>query len=344
MSLVWRRLSKLAVVAALFYIAFSIHSFKPFPFPYPGNAYERNIHNATLGFEGIAVVSTGWSWRSEGLLDAANFTGLKVDIPNQPEWSPHEVNAFRGLDDVTGEKLGPGETQCWLGHINVWSHAVEHNWTTLLVLEDDVDWDISIKQQLALVAPAIRKITKSTIYSTEQPYGDAWDLLWVGHCGDFIPPNTISLRDESLPVDLNVKYRENDGRFTVLTTEPQQRLVHMTATPMCTYAYALTGDAARTLYLYSKNWAFKGVITKDLAHWCQAGFLKCVTINPELFHHHKKAGMLTSEIAIVEGWPTNVWNVDFTANIKHSARCNSRSPKLVSCIDEFGDSEEKGRG
>ncbi|KAI1756702.1 hypothetical protein F4782DRAFT_549203 [Xylaria castorea] len=270
-----------------------------------------------------------------------NQAKLKVDIPHQPEWSPKEVNAFRGLDDVKGEKLGPGETKCWLGHINVWSHVVRQNLTTVLVLEDDVDWDISIKQQLALVAPAIRKITKSTVYSADQPYGDAWDLLWVGHCGDFIPRNAIFLRDESLPVDLNVKYRESDGRFTILTTEPQQRIVHMTTTPMCTYAYALTADAARRLYLYSKNWAFKRVITKDLEHWCQAGFLKCVSINPELFHHHKKAGKLTSEIAIAEGWPTNVWNVDFTANIKHSARCNSKSPALVSCIDEFGDSEDK---
>jgi GR25 family glycosyltransferase involved in LPS biosynthesis len=281
-------------------------------------------------------VSTGPSWRSEGLLEAADLTKLDVDIPQQPEWSPEEIDAFRGLGDATGaRRLGPGQTKCWLGHINALSHVVKNSWASALVLEDDVDWDIAIKRQLALVAPAIRTITNSTLHSADQPYGNAWDLLWVGHCGDAIPSSAISLWDDSLPV--TAKYRDHDGLYTVLTSEPQRRMVHVTRTPLCTYAYALTADAAKKILDYSKN-GVENVITTDLEQWCRAGFLRCVTVNPELFHHHKKAGKVTSEIAVAEGWLTNIWSVDFTATIRYSARCNSKSTKLITCSDEFGSS------
>lgn len=32
------------------------------------------------------------------------------------------------------------------------------------------------------------------------------------------------------------------------------------------------------------------ITTVYLRRWCQAGFSVCVTVNPELFHHCKKAG------------------------------------------------------
>ncbi len=208
---------------------------------------------------------------------------------------------------------------------------------TALMLEDDADWDIEIKKQLFLVAPHIRAITNSTSSRGQpQPYGSAWDLLWVGHCGDDVPQTgVVSIFDNTLPED--GAYRENTGEYIMLSPEPQRRLIHISEGPICTYAYAVTGSAARKIYEYAKG-GVDDIITVYLRRWCRAGFLVCVTINPELFHHHKKAGKRSSEIAAWEGWEalSAPSEVEYTANIRYSARCNANSTVLVSCRHESG--------
>lgn len=64
-----------------------------------------------------------------------------------------------------------------------------------------------------------------------QTYGNAWELLWVGHYGDAIPwPTVISTLDVTLPPTAN--YRENNGRQMHLTSKPQHRLIHMAHEPV----------------------------------------------------------------------------------------------------------------
>lgn len=48
---------------------------------------------------------------------------------------------------------------------------------TALVLEDDVDWDISIKSQLQTFALAVRTLQGTAHTHTQSPYGDEWDIL-----------------------------------------------------------------------------------------------------------------------------------------------------------------------
>ncbi|KAI3247015.1 CAZyme family GT25 [Penicillium roqueforti] len=284
--------------------------------------------NETLGFERIAVVSSGTSWRLHGLVEATEFTNLYIDVPSQPVWTDTEVDEFRGYR-VHGRhgELGPGQARCWLGHLNIWRQMLLQKWSTALIMEDDADWDITIKQQLLRVAPLIQEVTGATDWSS--PYGNSWDLLWLGHCGDYIPLQLASFVDETLPG--SPMYRENDGRFTEFPH--QQRMVHMSVGPICTYAYALTASAASKLYQLSSSGMDK-LITTHLREWCQEGFLKCVTVNPELFHHHKQAGEISSEIGVVEGWE-NRSAVDFTPNIRYSARCSSKKKRPAACQLEF---------
>lgn len=218
---------------------------------------------------------------------------------------------------------------------------ITHQYSSALILEDDVDWDINIKQQLTLIAPQIRALTNSTANEGLKPYGEKWDLLWLGHCGDAIPSSgAISIFDQTLPQ--SAKYRENDGTYITLTPKPQTRYIHTSQTPFCTYGYAVTNSAAQKILRLSKK-GTRDIITTELRAWCQSGELRCVTVNPELFHHHKSKGRVSSEIAVVEGWKemAGAAKVDFTANIKYSARCNSRADRLVTCQDEYG---EFGKG
>jgi hypothetical protein len=281
------------------------------------------------------VVSKSWSWRQKGLLEAANFTGLQVRIPAQPAWTTREVDQFRGYGNPERHsQIGPGQAQCWLGHLNAIKYALSNSLSTFLIVEDDVDWDISIKYQLSLVAPVIRNLTASE--DSRSVYGGAWDLLWLGHCGDVVPKSGVQLiHDDTLP-KLPL-YRENDGRYT--RVKQHTRMVYQTNGPICTYAYAITSQAAKTI-LSRAGGGMDRIITKELRQWCALGFLRCITVNPELFHHHKKAGEVASQIAVVEGWNDLAIPaaVDYTANIRYSARCNSKQGRRrpLSCQNEFG--------
>lgn len=91
--------------------------------------------------------------------------------------------------------------------------------TSALIMEDDADWDVCLKQQMQVFAQAARAFTqparragitakmlsktkKSAELSISQlptiprshatPFGDNWDILWLGHCGtDFPSSSTI---------------------------------------------------------------------------------------------------------------------------------------------------------
>jgi GR25 family glycosyltransferase involved in LPS biosynthesis len=278
------------------------------------------------------VVSAGTSWRLNGLREAAQLTGIDYDTPIQPDWSENDVDHFRGIHDASrNAKIGPGETRAWLGHLNAIQDMIAREDSTALFMEDDVDWDILLKQQLVRVAPLIRQVSGSSSFNRSQlsPYGDAWDMLWLGHCYDRIPYIIpASYIDDTLP-DSSV-YFENDGTYTNF---PQYlRMVYMSEAPACMYAYALTARSARRVYNLAK-----GGMDRDISFhfkkWCQAGILRCVTVNPELFHHHKQAGERSSEVAVLQGWQNESLLVrhSFTSNIKYSARCNSKSEQLVQC-------------
>ncbi|ETS86186.1 hypothetical protein PFICI_00014 [Pestalotiopsis fici W106-1] len=301
--------------------------------PPSGSKDYSSCGNRSLGK--VVVVSTGPSWRLDGLVEAANLTGIDVEVPAQPEWTNGEVDIFRSaaLDPDTKKPSpnGRGLAKCWLGHLNVIREILSRGWATSLVMEDDVDWDVAIKDQLSLVAPMIRNVTNSTSLS-DSPYGSNWDLLWLGHCGEALPSSghVLSQIDESLPE--SPIYRKYDGSYGYFP--PQLRVVHHTYAPICTYAYALTYNGASTIYQLAVGGKTQ-TITAGLYEYCKKGHLRCVSVNPELFHHHKKAGVSTSQIAQVEGWTSRAKPADitYTANIRHSARCNSRTKGLVTCQD-----------
>lgn len=125
---------------------------------------------------------------------------------------------------------------------------VEQNLTSALILEDDADWDIRLKEQMRDFARASRLLVQplredsqqfldptfpkpndtaqpssfevgsySVRTPTTSPYGDIdrWDLLWLGHCGMRFP------RASDIDIPL--------GRAVILndTTVPEPQHVHM---------------------------------------------------------------------------------------------------------------------
>ena len=67
--------------------------------------------------------------------------------------TPDEVENDPAIPDTT--QLRPPEIACWRSHVNAWQHVVESGMETALILEDDVDWHINVKEQFALFSGAL---------------------------------------------------------------------------------------------------------------------------------------------------------------------------------------------
>ena len=67
---------------------------------------------------------------------------------------------------------------------------ISHNISTALILESDADWDMRIKTIMPRLAKGIKALVDwpfnkphHVIDPRIEPYGDSWDILWIGHCG-----------------------------------------------------------------------------------------------------------------------------------------------------------------
>ncbi|KAK8133599.1 hypothetical protein PG984_005611 [Apiospora sp. TS-2023a] len=160
---------------------------KPVQVPASPQSVVSAVTNATLGFEQMLVLSVRPSWRTRGLEAAANLTGLDFNILPQ---TPSPDDMVQEFQHKSYQKK-TGSTKAWLAHLNVLKHVISTGLETALIVEDDLDWDVSLKtRQMGLVVDHIRNFTgvKPDDLSTTSPYGDNWDVLWLGHCGAEMRP------------------------------------------------------------------------------------------------------------------------------------------------------------
>ncbi|OTB15808.1 glycosyltransferase family 25 protein [Daldinia sp. EC12] len=238
------------------------------------------------------------------------------------------------------ERMNDASLGSWRAHMNAIQEVVQRNLTSALILEDDVDWDIRIKRQLQDLALSTRAITQplphSKLYAdptfpapskesftvvpdilfnslptTEppriSPYGDNWDLLWVGHCGMHFPfednpvipkGRVIHLKDETVAPKKNI-WTFNIP-FTLKDKYPEHtRAVHHVQEGVCTLGYAVSQAGARKLL---HELGLKDVTDGFdilVRFFCEGAkgrkYHHCLTTQPALFHHHRAAGPLSAE-------------------------------------------------
>ncbi|KAK4934864.1 hypothetical protein LTR66_015530 [Elasticomyces elasticus] len=125
-------------------------------FGHDADCHNWGTVNSTLGFGAIYVVSRADSPRQSGLLSAANITGLDITIPSQPLWSAQDIIAVQATENSS---LSHGSALAWLGHINVLDSFLNSMHETALIIEDDVDWDVRLRQkQISKIAGAVRQL------------------------------------------------------------------------------------------------------------------------------------------------------------------------------------------
>lgn len=169
---------------------------------------------------------------------------------------------------------------------------------TALIIEDDIDWDIHLRtKQVPQTAYAIRSLLDQTDSTELWGSLDSWDLLYLGHCGDNFHPDNATGLPFKIYTDKTMPKRDELHPFTqdfltglgVEEDDPQQRLVHQSVQPLCSFAYAVTRSAAQRIVdeiaVREPPEGCKAYDVRLMLGCAQEG-LRCVTVNPELFHHN----------------------------------------------------------
>jgi len=274
--------------------------------------------NGTLGFGAIAAVSRATSERRDGLVLAANITEIDITIPLQPVWTDEDLANIRAENN---SRITNGSALAWLGHHNVLRWFLDSNLETVLILEDDVDWDIHLRtSQIPKAAAAVRHLMAANAPDrayAEKHYLDpiksggywgpaniTWDILYLGHCGDIFSPSKWNFRvpraafeDHTMPPRAEL-HRETRKFLDSLDIPEDTRMIHRSIFPLCTFGFALTRNAAyRLLHEIAPRETAGGTEAYDvrILEACRDEGLRCWSAQPELFHHMDAP----SEIAIV---------------------------------------------
>lgn len=192
---------------------------------------------------------------------------------------------------------------------------------TALFLEDDVDWDIRLRTtQAPLVSSAVRQLLGSPQLgrdARQYPYGDpkSWDLLYIGHCGDYwhgmdveftdghVKPKDLAKTPHVAFADSTMLHSDSLHPFTAsllknLGVDEYTRLVHRSVFPLCTFGYSLSrAGARRLLEMGSTEPPGKGHKAYDVLVLlgCRDYGMRCWTVNPELFHHTPGPSIIDTE-------------------------------------------------
>ena len=140
---------------------------------------------------------------------------------------------------------------------------IHENITSALIMESDVDWDMRIKQSMVGVGKGAKAIAdwpfdpdppspslgksrhpKDISVSQPRPYGEKWDLLWIGHCGS-------SANGDGRIYAFNDSAAPDEDHAWAYGNRPAEghrpegtRIVYQLDTTVCTTSYAISNQGA----------------------------------------------------------------------------------------------------
>ena len=266
----------------------------------------KNAGNSTMGVEKIIVVNMlSRGDRRDRMSLLAAHTGIDIEYSDGVKGDEVDSKAVPPHWD-TGKNMSPGNLGSYRSHIVALRRIVEQGYRTAMIMEDDLDWDLGIKDQLRLFATHLRSISSSESVPLSQqakhktadaPYGLGWDIIWLGTCmRPDPPPNTYSYRD---PFSEEITYLWNNKKDGVA----------------CTHAYVLTYESAKAILAYALDLNVPWDV--HLANFCRAHV--CPLPSPPIIGFHQPAGLISKGSDISTNNPTEVREKAITIGVKHSA-------------------------
>lgn len=307
----------------------------------PAHKIAESVANETLGFSKIFVIGLPKRTdKRDALALTSALTGFRVEFIDgvKGESIPDKAVPM-GVDR---HKLMETNLGSWRGHMNAIRRIVETGLESALIMEDDMDWDVRLKAQLEQVAEGARYVLQSNEPSSS-PYGDGWDVLWLGHCGEIFPetlPENEGKReylkytlanDDTVPPLNKITGLVDFDKYPEFT-----RWVHVSGGPICSFAYALSQSGARKVLFGLSVDRLGGPFDNALAAFCRDGASgnrdglrgKCLSVTPPVFFHHRAKGRIDSDSDIQKSRNNNTREKGITENIVWSARNNIRNTIL----------------
>ena len=184
-----------------------------------------------------------------------------------------------------------------------------------------MDWDVRLKPLLRDFAVSTHTLARTphsvegaqlifdslppTSVPTDSPYGDDWDLLWLGHCGANLAEGTdlvLHFNDPSVPLH---RHLHGFGGMSPLELMPNHTRVvaRRLQDPVCSTAYAVSHRGARTMLHALGVQALDGPYDVMLRSWCDGtGIYEssamphvCMGVLPALFKHWRSRGSLAGD-------------------------------------------------
>ncbi|RDW76142.1 hypothetical protein BP5796_06963 [Coleophoma crateriformis] len=312
----------------------------PVPVPAPAPAFSgelSDVMNATLGFQKIYVLSMpSRTDKRDALILSAHLTGIDLEFIDgvKPEEVSEKAVPLR-WSKGTGGTLG-----CWRGHMNVYQKILKDRVQTAMIMEDDVDWEAMIKAQLTDFARGTRSLINSSLASwaperpqAPSPYGNGWDLLFIGHCG----LNNLAGKDREYWIT------ENDP--TVVTPEERKiqrqtrwarrpdwmldnlagnttRVVTPVKSAVCLASYAISLQGAMKI-LYDQSILPNAIeIDNSLGKFCERGDGLCLAPWPSIFGTHVPAGDMSKDSDRQTSRPGRVREIPQSYDLTYPTRIN----------------------
>jgi hypothetical protein len=155
-------------------------------------------------------------------------------------------------------------------------------------MESDADWDMRIKDIMPNFARGVKEVIDwpfDVPHHTQDPritpYGDSWDILWMGHCGASHEGNVRSyvFNDTSVPpvdreyiLDTGLQWDQHP---------PGTRSVYQFSRATCSTAYAISLEGAKKLVNYFKETNYN--IDIQLSKVCTEEVdMMCLSVWPQI--------------------------------------------------------------
>ena len=238
--------------------------------------------NSTLDFQKIIAISSAGDVKAkEELKRAIKFSQLDIDIVDQLAGVSAELNEvpYKVSDLLSSKELAWART-----HIHIWREIVEKGWTTAIIIQDKVDWEVDIRKFVPVMNEGLRMIL-----DVDKPlaFPQEWDIIVLGGSYD----TAQAIVEQGTVVELS-----SDLNFLPEVVEPWvanaikkyygntkvRRLLQRSSTCMEIFAYAVSQKGARRLLALMAA-GHQHRLEIDIANYIAAGQLNSFTLLPPFF-------------------------------------------------------------
>lgn len=153
------------------------------------------------------------------------------------------------------------------------------------------------------------------------PYGDHWDLLWIGHCG--VKYRDYEKRFYVIHDDITIvspHHRPKYYYFPNFDIDDNTRLIFQAEFGVCLTGYAVTYNRVRKILAGLSMSPLDEVVDLAYGGLCQTGYLNCISPYPSIIGNWRPAGLAKKDSDIYN--EPEVWHDASSRGIAYSTMLN----------------------